>query len=166
MHPTVISSIKNFLLHVTHTSVQDYTTSCAVLMPVNVEAAVCVMHLHTMPISVASMELLLISDLMFHTAVSNICKRRIVLEMGNDEKFFEIEQIFALHQKLESCFGMLKHKHNAQQMQLQCLGCHFLEEGESGHSVIWKVEQGLESRSFKSLANTLTTASFFLSPRN
>lgn len=70
MPHTVTSSIKNFLLHVMPTSVQDYTTSCAALMLANVGAAAYAMHLHIMHMYVASMELLLTSDLKCHTVVS------------------------------------------------------------------------------------------------
>lgn len=52
------------------TSVQDYTTSCAASMLANVGAAACAMHLPTMPMCAASMELLLTLDRMSHIVVS------------------------------------------------------------------------------------------------
>lgn len=56
------------------TSVQHYTTNYAALMPANAEAAVCVMLLHTMLMSVESTALPWTSDLIFLTVVSNVCE--------------------------------------------------------------------------------------------
>ena len=81
MHLTVISSIKKSLLPATPTSVQDYTTSYAASTRANAEVAVCVMLWHTMLMPVASMGLLLTSDLIFLTVVSNICRTEYLLEM-------------------------------------------------------------------------------------
>lgn len=62
------------------TSVQRYTTNYAALMPANAEAAVCVMLLHTMLMSVESTALPWTSDLIFLTVVSNVCEEDTLLK--------------------------------------------------------------------------------------